>query len=170
MRLALPIVALAALCLASAQVEAASSCSNFAVIKSYDAAKNTVEVEYKENTLTKYFPRPEGSPADTTKIPGECRGKAAKTTSLAVKPSGGRMTVTQVRTNFEGKMLNDTNDNSWLPSQLQKLIDAKTEVVIVIRPGLGKDAPLGITTLYLPITDEERAEIQRIEKQAEDVG
>ena len=170
MRLALPIAALAALCLASAQVQAASSCSSFAVIKSYDEAKNTVEVEYKQNSMGKYFPRPEGSPADTTKVPAECRGKAAKATSLAVKPSGGRMTVTQVRTNFEGKMLNDTDDKTWLPNQLKKLIEAKTEVVIVVRPGLGKDAPLGITTLYLPITDEERAEIQRIEKQAEDVS
>ncbi len=170
MRLAVPILTLAALCLASAQVKAATSCSNFAVIRSYDEANNTVEVEYKKNTLTKFFPRPEGSPADTTKVPGECRGKAAKATSLVVKPSGGRMTVTQIRTNFEGKMLNDTNDNAWLPAELKKLIAAKTEVVIVVRPGLGKDAPLGITTLYLPITDEERAEIERIEKQAEDVG
>jgi hypothetical protein len=39
----------------------------------------------------------------------------------------------------------------------------------VIRPGVGKDAPLGITTLYLPITEEELAEIKRIEDEAEDV-
>jgi len=39
----------------------------------------------------------------------------------------------------------------------------------VIRPGIGKDAPLGVTTIYLPITEEEKAEIKRIDDQAEDV-
>ncbi len=79
------------------------------------------------------------------------------------------MSVTQVRSNFEGKMLNDTDDPNWVPGKLKELIAAKTQVVIVLRPGMGKDSPLGVTTLYLPITDEERAEIERIEKQAEDV-
>lgn len=169
MRLAIPILAFAALCLASVQARAAS-CASFAVIKSYDAASSTVEVDYERGSLNKYFPRPEGSPSDTTKIPKGCRGKVTKTTQLAVKPTGGRMTVTQVRSNFEGRMLNDTNDPNWLPAELKKLIDAKTEVVIVVRPGMGKDAPLGVTTIYLPITDEERAEIERIENEAEDVG
>jgi hypothetical protein len=65
-------------------------------------------------------------------------------------------------------MQNDTDDEAWLPTKLKELIDAKTEVVIVVRPGVGKDAPLGMTTLYLPITEEEKAEIQRLEDQAED--
>jgi hypothetical protein len=169
MRLAIPTLALAALCLASAQARAAS-CASFAVLKSYDAAASTVEVDYNKGNMKKYFPRPEGSPSDSTKIPKPCRGKVTKTKQLVVKPTGGRMTVTQIRSNFEGKMLNDTSDPNWLPAELKKLIDAKTEIVIIVRPGMGKDAPLGITTLYLPITDEELAEIQRIEKQAEDVG
>jgi hypothetical protein len=92
-----------------------------------------------------------------------------KTTSLVVKPTGGRMTVTQVRSNFEGKMLNDPDDPAWLPAQLEKLIAEETQVVVVIRPGIGKNAPLGITTIYLPITDEELAEIQRLEDQEEDI-
>jgi hypothetical protein len=169
MRLSLPLLALAAICLAAAQAQA-GSCASFAVIKSYDAASSSVEVDYNRGSMSKYFPRPEGSPQDSTKIPAACTGRVTRTTKLAVKASGGRMTITQIRTNFEGKMLNDTKDANWLPNELKKLIEAKTEVVIVVRPGLGKDAPLGITTLYLPITDEERAEIQRLEKQAEDVS
>jgi hypothetical protein len=57
------------------------------------------------------------------------------------------------------------------PQQVKMLllIADQTPVVIVIRPGIGKDAPLGITTIYLPITDEELAEIQRIEAQEEDM-
>jgi hypothetical protein len=77
--------------------------------------------------------------------------------------------VTQVRSNFQGKMLNDLEDPAWLPAQLKKLVGDKTTVVIVIRPGVGKDAPLGVTTIYLPITEEELAEIKRIEDDAEDI-
>jgi hypothetical protein len=79
------------------------------------------------------------------------------------------MSVTQVRSNFEGKMLNDTEDPAWLPAKLKQLIEAKTLVVILIRPGVGKDAPLGVTTIYLPITEEELAEIKRIDDEAEDI-
>ncbi len=167
MRYALPLIALLAVCLGASQADA-KSCSNFAKIKSYDAASNKVVVEYESGKLHKFFPRPEGTPADSTKVPKPCRGKESKETSLVVKPTGGRLTVTQIRTNFEGKMLNDTGDKEWLPKHLDKLIADGTTVVIVVRPGLGKDAPLGISTLYLPITDEELAEIKRIEKQAED--
>ena len=55
------------------------------------------------------------------------------------------MSVTQVRSNFEGKMLNDTRrPDSWVPTgSCKELIDGKTQVVIVIRPGVGRDAPLG---------------------------
>jgi len=92
-----------------------------------------------------------------------------KTPSFVVKPTGGRLSVTQVRSNFEAKMLNDTEDPAWLPAQLQELIEGKTVLVIVIRPGIGKDAPLGVTTIYLPITEEELAEIKRIDDEAEDI-
>jgi hypothetical protein len=167
MRLVIPLFALVGLVFASAQAEA-KSCSSFAVIKSFDAEAKTVEVEYQKGRTTKYFPKPEGTPRDSSKVPGACKGKVLKTTTLAVKPTGGRMTVTQVRSNFEGKMQNDTDDPTWLSAKLQGLIDAKTQVVIVVRPGMGKDAPLGVTTLYLPITEEEKAEIQKIEDDAED--
>ena len=79
------------------------------------------------------------------------------------------MTATQVRSNFQGKMRNDLDDSAWLPATLKDLIDNETKVVIVVRPGMAKDAPLGITTVYLPITDEELAEIKRLEDQAEDL-
>jgi hypothetical protein len=167
MRLLIPVLAVAALVLASAQAEA-KSCSSYALIKSYDAEAKTVDVEYKKGRTNKFFPKVSGSPASTDKIPKSCKGKVTKTTTLAVKPTGGRMSVTQVRANFSGKMQNDTDDAAWLPAKLKELIDAKTQVVIVVRPGIGKDAPLGMTTVYLPITEEEKAEIQRLEDQAED--
>ena len=167
MRLVISLFALAGLVFASAQAQAAS-CSSFALINSYDADAKTVEVEYKKGRTSKYFPKPEGTPRDSSKIPKKCKGKVTKTTSLVVKPTGGRMTVTQVRSNFEGKMQNDTDDPAWLPARLQELIEAKSEVVIVVRPGMGKDAPLGVTTVYLPITEEEKAEIKRIDDNAKD--
>jgi hypothetical protein len=168
MRLAILVFAVLALCLGSTQANA-RSCSSFALIKSYDAAAKTVEISYEKGKLGKFFPRPEGDSQSGSRIAKGCRGKVKKTTALVVKPTGGRMTVTQVRSNFEGKMLNDTEDPAWLPAQLEKLIAEETQVVVVIRPGIGKDAPLGITTIYLPITDEELAEIQRLEDLEEDI-
>ncbi len=156
-----------ALCLGSSSAGAAS-CSSFAVIKSYDADTHRAEVTYARGSQSKYFPKPEGT-TGPTKIPAKCKRKVTKETSLAVKASGGRFSMTQVRSNFQGKMLNDTDDPNWLPAKLAQLVESKTQVVLVIRPGMGKDAPLGITTIYLPITDEERAEIKRLEDQAEDV-
>jgi hypothetical protein len=141
MRFGIPALVFVALCLGASQAGAASSCSSFVVIKSYDEAAKTVEVSYEKGKQRAFFPKPEGSPRDTSKIPKECRSKVKKTKSFVVKPTGGRMSVTQVR----------------------------SKVVAVIRPGVGKDAPLGITTLYLPITEEELAEIKRIEDEAEDV-
>lgn len=147
----------------------AASCSAFAVIKSYDAAKSAVEVKYGSGSMSKFFPKPEGAPRDSTKQPATCKANVTKQTSLQVKGTGGKMSVTQVRTNFEGKMLNDVDDPKWLPAKLEELIKNKTEVVLVIRPGLAKDSPLGITTLYLPADAADLAEIKRLEDQAEDV-
>jgi hypothetical protein len=167
MRLFISLLALAGLVFASAQAEAAS-CSSFAVIKSYDADAKVVEVEYKKGRTTKFFPKPEGTPADSSKVPKPCKGRILKDTKLAVTPTGGRMTVTQIRSNFEGKMQNDTDDPAWLPNHFKGLIDGKTEVVIILRPGKGKSDPPEMTTVYLPITEEEKAEIKRIEDDAED--
>jgi hypothetical protein len=171
MRIGITAFVFFALCFASAKAEAApaSSCSSFAVIKSYDEAASSVEVSYEKGKQQQFFPKPEGTPRDSSKIPKNCGSKVKKTTELVVKATGGRLSVTQVRSNFQGKMLNDRDDKTWLPAKLKQLIADQTKVVIVVRPGVGKDAPLGITTLYLPITDEELAEIQRIEDEAEDV-
>ena len=169
MRFGISVLVFVALCLGATQAEAASSCSSFVVIKSFDEAASTVEVSYEKGKQRKFFPKPEGSPTDTSKIPKECRSKVKKSKSLVVKATGGRMSVTQVRSNFQGKMLNDRDDKTWFAGRLTQLIADKTKIVAVIRPGMGKDAPLGITTLYLPITEEELAEIKRLEDEAEDV-
>lgn len=168
MRFVIPAMVFLVLGLGAARAEA-QSCSSFIVIKSYDAASKTVEVSYEKGNQKQYFPRPEGAPTDTSKIPKQCASKVKRITSLAVKPTGGRLTVTQVRSNFDGKMLNDTDDSAWLPAELKKLIEAKTSVVAVMRPGKKKSDPVSLTTVYLPITDEERAEIARIDAEAEDV-
>lgn len=167
MRYAIPITFLLALFLGAAQAQA-RSCSSFVVIKGYDAATKTVQVEHERGSVRKFFPKPEGAPTDTTKIPGSCKSRDKKD-ELAVTPTGGRMSITQVRSNFEGKMLNDTDSAEWFAGKMKELIDGKVEVVAVIRPGMKKKDPLGITTIYLPITDEELAEIKRLEEQAEDV-
>jgi len=168
MRFVIPIVVFVALCLGSAQAGAASSCSAFAVIKSYDADAKTVELTFGKGKERKFFPKPEGTPK-TSKIQDKCKRKVTRNSSFLVKPTGGKMSVTQVRSNFEAKVLNDLDDPAWLPAQFKQLIEAKTQVVVVIRPGIGKDAPLGVTTIYLPITEEEKAEIKRIDDQAEDI-
>jgi hypothetical protein len=158
----------AALAFAPGQADAAGSCSGFVTIEKYDAESNIATVDYTRGSESQFFPKPEGSPT-TSKIPRPCKGKVKKQTDLVVTPTGGRMTVTQVRANFSGKMLNDTRDNEWVPRQIKKLVEDKTVVVITVREGIGKDAPLGITTIYMPITDEEKAEIARLDAQAEDV-
>jgi hypothetical protein len=167
-RVAIPAVVLLVLGLIAGRAEA-QSCSNFIAIKSYDADSKTVEVSYEKGNQKKYFPKPEGTPADSTKIPKKCTSKVKRKKSLIVKPTGGRMTVTQVRSNFDGKMLNDSEDATWLPKELEKLIAAKTPVVAVIRPGMKKTDSPTLTTIYLPITEAEIAEIARIDAQAKDV-
>jgi hypothetical protein len=147
----------------------AASCSSFALIKSFDAATGMAEVQFKKGNKRKYFPQVEGSTGDTQKIPKKCKKKVTKVKSFLVKTSGGRMSITQFRSNFAGKMINDTDDKEWVGKHLNELIASKKAVVIVIRPGMGKDAPLGLTTIYLPITPEEEAEIERLNTQAEDV-
>jgi len=156
-----------ALGLGATQAEAAS-CSVFASIKAYDADAKMVELKYEKGTESKFFPKPEGAPP-TSKIPTKCKRKITRATKFPVKPTGGRLSVTQVRSNFEGKMRNDTDDAKWLPNQLEGLIKDKTVVVVVLRPGKSKKDPVPVTTIYLPITEEEKAEILRLENQAEDV-
>ena len=158
----------AAIALAPSQADAAGSCSGFAVIQSYDEDAKLATIKYVKGTERRFFPKPEGGGVSTSKLQKPCRGKVKKQTELVVNPTGGRMTVTQVRANFSGRMLNDTYDKGWVPAQIKKLVEDKTQVVVLVRQGLGKDAPLGITTIYLPITEEEKLEIARIESQIED--
>jgi len=157
-----------AICLGAAQAQAAS-CSSYAVVKSYDAAKSTVELDFEKGKTNSFFPRPSGTPTDTQKIPNPCKSKVTRKDSFAVKSTGGRLSITQIRSNFEGKMQNDADDEAWLGKELKKLIEAKTTVVVIIREEPGKKGAFGVTTIYLPITPEETKEIERIEAQAEDV-
>ena len=103
MRFGIPVLVFVALCLGATPAEAASSCSSFVVIQSFDAAASTVEVSYEKGKQRAFFPKPEGSPRETSKIPKECRSKVKKVKSLVVKATGGRMSVTQVRSNFQGR-------------------------------------------------------------------
>ena len=168
MRLGIAVFVFSALFLAASNAQAAS-CSSFVVIKSYDADASTVELEHTKGKSTKFFPKPEGTPRGPSKIPSKCKRKVTKNTTFPVKASGGRLSMTQIRSNFEGTMLNDADDESWLGKKLQELIDGKEMVVAVFREGIGKDAPVGITTIYLPANEEDMKEIKRLEEQAEDV-
>ena len=167
MRLGIAVLMFVAFFFGAAQAQA-GSCSSFVVIKSYDESASTIEVEHSKGKMRKYFPKPDGTPSGPSKIPASCKSKITKKKTLVVKATGGRLSMTQIRSNFQGKMLNDADDEAWLPARLKELVEAKTQVVSVIRAGMGKDAPLGVTTIYLPITPEEEAEITRIENQGED--
>ena len=149
----------------------AKSCSTFAVIESFDAAKSTITLELKKGDAGKFFVKTEGAP-NTSKIPGKCKSKVLKQGDFPVKSSGGRLSISQIRENFSGKMLNDPDDPKWLGAELQKLIAAKTEVVVVLRPEMAakdKKDPHWVSTIYMPATDAELPEIERLNKQAEDV-
>ena len=139
-------------------------------IKSYDLEAKTVEVKYTKGSQSRYFPKPEGSTSTTTKIPRKCSKRLTKkNTTLPFKPTGGRMSVTQFRSNFSSKMLNNTDDPKWVSGEFDKLIADETTVLALLRPGRKRGDPPQLTTIYLPITDEERAEIKRIESDAVDV-
>jgi len=154
--------------LGASQAQAAS-CSGFAVVKKLDPAANYVKVAWGKGSESRFFPKTEGTPANNSKIPAACKTRIKKkTTEFVIKPVGGRMSVTQVRMNFSGKMLNDVEDPAWLHGQLNKLIEDGTKVAIVIREGVGTDSPYNLTTVYMPITDEEKAEIARLDAQAQD--
>ena len=169
MRIGIPVLAVLALCALGASQANAKSCSSFATISAYDEAASTVTVKWEKGKTTKFFPKPEGTPRDSTKIPGKCTRTVTKNDSFSVKATGGRLSMTQVRSNFEGKMQNDVDDPKWLPAKLNELVAGKTVIVIVLRPGMGKDATFSVTTIYMPITDEELKEIKRLEDQGEEL-
>ncbi len=168
MRFLIPAIACFVVGFAASQAQA-QSCSTFVQFQSYDAEEQTAEVKFTKGSNSRYFPKPEGSPSDSTKIPKKCTKRVTRKSTVQIKPSGGRMTVTQLRMNFSGKMLNDLDDSGWVVGQLEKLISDKTKVVAVLRPAKSKKDPPELTTIYLPVTEEEIAEIARIDAQAQDV-
>lgn len=167
MRRVLSVAGVAAVALLWAQQAQASSCSLFATITAYDEASSSITIEEGDGKTSQFFPRPEGAP-DTTKVPKKCSKRVLKADSFPVKPTGGRLSVTQIRSNFEGKMLNKTDDPAWLPGELRKIVEAQSTVLVVLRPPPGKKEPYGVTTVYLPVTEEELAEIARIERDVSD--
>lgn len=169
MRLWIPAIAAAFLFVGASQANAAS-CSGYATITKFDPSANVVRVKWTKGSESRFFPKTEGTPANNSKLPAKCKTRLTKkNTDFEVKPVGGRMSVTQVRMNFSGKMMNDTEDAAWLPARINELIEAKTKVAIIIREGVGKDSLYNMTTIYMPITDEERAEIARLDAQGEDI-
>jgi hypothetical protein len=159
--LALPILVL------SAAPALAKSCNAWVIIESYDPGTSTVTVKKEKTSVRKYFPKPEG--ATGSKIPAKCKSKVYKQGSFPVTATGGRLKITQIRENFSGKMLNDPEDPAWLPAKLQELIDDKTLVSAIMRPPVGKKKPFGVSAVYLPITEAELKEIERLENLASDV-
>lgn len=155
------------LALASSQANAAS-CHSFAVIKSYDAAASTVEVEWTKGKTQQYFPRGEGATGEITKIPKRCKRSLLKVTTVPVKESGSRLSVTQLRENRSGKMVNDLDDAGWFKTEIEKLIASGEPVVTVLRPGRKRSDPAPMTTIYLPVTQAELDEIKRLEALVED--
>ncbi len=169
MRIWIPVFVVVGLLLGVSQAEAAS-CSGYATIKKFDPAADFVKVKWEKGSESRFFPKTEGTPANNSKLPAKCKTRLTKNkTEFIVKPVGGRTSVTQVRMNFSGKMLNDLDDEAWLPTRIEKLVADGTKVAIVLREGVARDSVYNITTIYMPITDEERAEIARLDAQSVDV-
>lgn len=168
MRYAIPATLFLAFFFVGAGQAQAKSCSTFVQIMKYDAAGKRVLVKHTNGNVRKYFPKPEGAPADSSKVPGKCKA-SQRSNELHVVPTGGRMSITQIRSNFEGKMLNETDSQAWFDKKIKEIIDSKEEVVAVLRPGMKRDDPIEITTIYMPANEEDMAEIKRLEEQAEDI-
>lgn len=146
----------------------AKSCSLFAVVETYDEAAHTVDLKFKKSSTRKFFPRPDTGGTTPSKLPKKCKGKVKKQGTYPVNETGGRMSVTQIRMNLTGKMLNDTDDSTWFKPQIEKLVADKTLVAVIIRPGMNKKKTLELTTIYLPIDEDELKEIERMESQVVD--
>ena len=169
MRLLTFTIAIFSLVLAASSAQAGASCSTFAKITGYDEASSSITIEKSKGNEGKYFPKTEGAPK-TSKLPKRCKSKALSADSFPVKPTGGRMSITQVRENFSGKMLNDVDDKTWVGTKLQEIVASGEVVVVVLRqpPGADKKAPHDVTTVYMPITEAEIAEIARLDAQVSD--
>jgi hypothetical protein len=167
--LVLALAATSILLFAATSAQAGSSCSTFAKIKTFDNDAQAITIEKEKGSEQKYFPKTEGAPT-TSKIPAGCKSKVLSQDSFPVKSTGGRLAITQIRENFSGKMLNDVNDPAWLANKLTEIIESGEMVLVVVRqpPGSAKNAPYGVTTIYMPITPAEEAEIARLNAQASD--
>jgi len=169
MRIVVFALAATSLFFAATSAQAGASCSTFAKIKTYDNDSQSITIEKEKGSEQKYFPKTEGAPT-TSKIPKGCKSRVLSQDSYPVKATGGRLAITQFRENFSGKMLNDVDDPAWLANQITQVIESGEMVLVVLRqpPGGGKDAPYGVTTVYMPITPAEEAEIARLNAQASD--
>jgi len=169
MRLVLIALAATSVLFGAASAQAAGSCSTFAKITGYDDAKKTITISKEKGNEQKFFPKTEGAPT-TSKIPSACKAKVLSQKGFPVTTTGGRLKITQVRENFSGKMLNDPDDANWLKGKLGELVTSGDMVVVVLRqePGAPKNSDFGVTTIYMPITPAEEAEIARLNAQATD--
>ena len=108
MRFKLSLLSFAVAVLGVASQADAASCSAFVTIKSFDARSQHRRGGLRQRQHEQVLPEA-GGRADRhdASSPPTCKANVTKTKSLQVKGTGGKMSVTQVRTNFEGKMLND---------------------------------------------------------------
>ncbi len=159
--------------LLAASTANAKSCSTFAVLESYDPDTKMLSLKITKGNSQRFFPKPEGSGSANSKVPKKCKTRILKMGSYEVRSKGGRLSITQVRENFTDNMLNDPDDESWVPSKLDELIAGKTKVVVVLRPIMGaknkKKPPHWVSTIYMPITQAELDEIARLDAQGDDV-
>lgn len=169
MRLSVLLIAVTSILFAATSAQAGKSCSTFSKISGFDDAAQTITLEKAKGSEKKFFPKTDGAPT-ASKIPAKCKSKVLGEGSFAVKSTGGRLSITQVRSNFEGKMLNDPDDKAWVGAKIKEIVAASEIVVVVLRqpPGAPKDAPHQVTTIYMPITPEEEAEIERLNNIGED--
>ena len=151
----------------------ARSCSTFAKIEAFDTETSMMTIKVTKGNSQKFFPKPEGSGTGNSKIPKKCKTRILKKGSFEVRTTGGRLKLTQIRSNFNDNMLNNPDDSKWVGAELDKLIADKTKVVVVLRPIMGakdkKKAPHWVSTIYMPITQPELDEIARLDAQGEDI-
>lgn len=151
----------------------ARSCSTFAKIEAFDTETSMMTLKVTKGNSQKFFPKPEGSGTGNSKIPKKCKTRILKKGSFEVRTTGGRLKLTQIRSNFNDNMLNNPDDSKWVGAELDKLIADKTKVVVVLRPIMGakdkKKAPHWVSTIYMPITQPELDEIARLDAQGQDI-
>ena len=106
----------------------ARSCSTFAKIEAFDTETSMMTIKVTKGNSQKFFPKPEGSGTGNSKIPKKCKTRILKKGSFEVRTTGGRLKLTQIRSNFNDNMLNNPDDSKWVGAELDKLIADKTKV------------------------------------------